>query len=422
MYDEGHYLKNSKSLVYKHLMRMKAKFRLLLTGTPLQNNLQELASLLGFILPDVFDQHAENLECVFNHKATTSEDSHAMLLSTQRIMRARSMMTPFILRRKKHQVLQHLPTKTRRVESCPLNDSQQKIYDEKVARVKEIVAEREAAKADPAKKKVTSKESINSLMELRKASLHPLLFRRHYDDNVLHDVTEACIKDPQWCESNPKLVYEDLSFMTDFEIHRMCENNPTHLGKFVLPSSSFLDSGKVSVLKDLLTEYIAAGSRCLIFSQFTMVLDILEAVLEVLNIAFFRLDGSTRVDERQDMIDQFYADETIPVFLLSTKAGGAGINLACANKVIIFDSGFNPQDDVQAENRAHRVGQTREVEVVRLICKGTIEEGIARLGESKLALDQRVAGDEAEDKKIEMEGAKTIEDMLMQGDKASEAL
>ena len=402
-------------------MRIKAKFRLLLTGTPLQNNLQELASLLGFILPDVFYQHAENLESVFNHKATTSEDSHAMLLSTQRIERARSMMTPFILRRKKYQVLQHLPTKTRRVEYCPLNDSQQAIYDEKVARVKEILAEREAAKTDPTKKKVTSKESTNTLMELRKASLHPLLFRRHYNDTLLHDITKACLKDPQWCESNPNLVYEDLSFMTDFEIHRMCDTNPIHLRKFVLPSSSFLDSGKVSALKDLLTGYIASGSRCLVFSQFTMVLDILEAVLEVLNIAFFRLDGSTRVDERQDMIDQFYADESIPVFLLSTKAGGAGINLACANKVVIFDSGFNPQDDVQAENRAHRVGQTREVEVVRLVCKGTIEEGIARLGESKLALDQRVAGEEAEDAKIEREGVKTIEDILMHGDKIDEA-
>ena len=114
------------------------------------------------------------------------------------------------------------------------------------------------------------------------------------------------------------------------------------------------------------------------------------------------------------MIDQFYKEPDITVFLLSTGAGGAGINLACANKVIIFDSSFNPQTDIQAENRAHRVGQTREVEVVRLITRGTIEEQILALGETKLALDHRVAGySEADDSKAEKEGQKTVAEMMM---------
>jgi SWI/SNF-related matrix-associated actin-dependent regulator 1 of chromatin subfamily A len=176
-----------------------------------------------------------------------------------------------------------------------------------------------------------------------------------------------------------------------------------------------MNSGKVNKLKELLEGYIKNGDRTLIFSQFTTMMDILEAVLETLSIKFMRLDGSTAMATRQDIIDQFTNDTTIPVFMLSTKAGGAGINLACANKVVILDSGFNPQDDIQAENRAHRVGQTRDVEVVRLITRGTIEEQIHALGESKLALDDRVAGaaeDAAAEKKLEADAALAVEDMF----------
>jgi len=119
------------------------------------------------------------------------------------------------------------------------------------------------------------------------------------------------------------------------------------------------------------------------------------------------------------MINEFNAeDSTIPVFMLSTKAGGAGINLATANKVIIFDSGFNPQDDIQAENRAHRIGQQRDVEVIRFVSAGTVEEAIHSMGLTKLALDSRVAGDEEDQKteqkkeEAEMEGQKMVEEML----------
>ena len=178
-----------------------------------------------------------------------------------------------------------------------------------------------------------------------------------------------------------------------------------------------MGSGKVQKLKELLHTFVANGDRTLLFSQFTTMLDILEAVLETLGIKFMRLDGDTQMDRRQDIIDQFHREEDIAVFMLSTKAGGAGINLACANKVVIFDSSFNPQDDIQAENRAHRVGQTREVEVVRLVTKGTIEEQIYALGESKLALDNRVAGEGASAKsgeiKAEQEGEKRVEQMFL---------
>jgi len=155
-----------------------------------------------------------------------------------------------------------------------------------------------------------------------------------------------------------------------------------------------MDSGKVAALLALLQQYKKNGDRALVFSQFTSVMDILGWVFDEHDINFMRMDGSTPIAERQSLMDVFYADTSIQLFMISTKSGGAGINLACANKVVIFDSSFNPQDDIQAENRAHRVGQTREVEVVRLVTKGTVEEQIYKLGVSKLELDKMVQGEE----------------------------
>ena len=409
VFDEGHALKNSKSAAYEQLMRIPARFRLLLTGTPLQNNLGELASLLGFILPQVFREHSEDLQAIFSHKAKTTDETHSALLSAQRIARARSILTPFVLRRKKHQVLKHLPTKTRRVEYCELSESQLEIYTKEQERARTIIQNREAGLK-------TGNETTNIMMNLRKASIHPLLFRCLYDDKILWKMAKACMVEEEQRNSNVDLVYEDLQVMTDFELHTLCLNWPESMSSFALKDDEWLDSGKVAKMCELLLAFRANGDRVLIFSQFVMVLNILETVLESLSMKFFRLDGGTDINERQPLIDQFYEEEDITVFLLSTKAGGAGINLACANKVIIFDSSFNPQDDIQAENRAHRVGQTREVEVIRLVTKGTIEEQIHALGETKLALDERVAGEgmtEEEERKAERMGAKKVEEMMV---------
>ncbi|KAL8975480.1 MAG: hypothetical protein Q9197_000270 [Variospora fuerteventurae] len=413
VYDEGHQLKNRKSTAYEQLMRLSSEFRLLLTGTPLQNNLTELVSLLAFIMPDIFKEHSEHLDFVFSQKAKTNYDGHAALLSAQRISRARSMMAPFILRRKKHQVLKHLPQKTRRVEWCELSQTQREIYRGEKARGLQVIADRAAGKKG-------CNETANVMMSLRKASIHPLFFRRIYDDKILRKMACDCLKESEFKDSQYELCLEDMNVMMDFELQRFCERYPSTMSKYRLNNNEWMDSGKVSKLADLLQEYKRNGDRVLVFSQFVMVIDILEDVMETLGMRFFRLDGRTKIDERQDMIDQFHADIEITVFLLSTKAGGAGINLACANKVIIFDSSFNPQEDIQAENRAHRVGQTREVEVVRLVTKGTIEEQIHALGQTKLALDDRVAGADdvtvmaAEDEKqVERQGQQAVEEMMI---------
>ncbi|KAI9806845.1 MAG: hypothetical protein M1833_002502 [Piccolia ochrophora] len=410
VYDEGHALKNSTSQRYEALMRIPAKFRLLLTGTPLQNNLRELAALLGFILPSIFKERKGDLEYIFKHKAKTTDDDHSALLSSQRIARARSMMTPFILRRKKQQVLKHLPPKTTRVEYCNLTPAQWEAYSNELQYVRDMRAAKDAGRKPP-------KERRNAIMQLRKAAIHPLLFRRLFDDTTIRMMAKDCLKEAELSDRDENAVFEDMEWFSDFQLHTFCEEHPDTMAKYNIRNDEWMDSGKVVKLSELLLKYRENGDRVLVFSQFTMVLDILEAVLETLQMQFFRLDGQTKIDERQDMIDQFHEENDVTVFLLSTKAGGMGINLACANKVIIFDQSFNPQEDVQAENRAHRVGQQREVEVVRLVTSGTIEEQIFALGESKLALDDRVSGEGASTKEevdAENEGIDMVEKMWVQ--------
>lgn len=415
IFDEGHYLRNSNTQRYQSLMRITAKCRFLLTGTPLQNSLRELASILAFIMPDIFKEVEENLEVVFKLKAKVNEaDTHGALLSTQRVQRARSMMTPFILRRKKAQVLKHLPEKTCRVEYCELTESQSKLYTAQLEKQKKVLLDRAAGKP--------SKEHANVMMRLRQAAIHPLLLRDRYDDSVIRKMSKACLREATFENSDPDVIFEELQLYQDYQCHQLATKYPKALGKFAL-KDEWMDSGKIQKLAEILRKFKENGDRTLVFSQFTSMMDILQWVLDTLDISYSRLDGSTPIAERQPLLDQFYKDESIHVFMLSTKSGGAGINLACANKVIIFDSSFNPQDDVQAENRAHRVGQTREVEVIRLVTKGTVEEQIHALGLSKLELDKMVSGedDTTKTKKsgdklsaVEEMGLEAVEQMMME--------
>lgn len=389
-------------------MRIPAKFRLLLTGTPLQNNLQELAALLAFILPAVFEERAEDLNYIFKAKATTRDKDHAALLSAQRIARARSMLTPFVLRRKKAQVLKHLPTKTCRVEYCSLHPAQKLIYDGLIDKA------RERARIRLEGGRVAKNDENNPLMQLRKAAIHPLLFRRHFNDDNIEEMADILREEePANFPPDAKRSYliDEMHSGSDFWLHQWCLLYPS-INSFDIEDLQWMDSGKVDAMINLVKSYKENGDRVLIFSQFALVLDILEAVLNSSLISFTRIDGSTKIDERQSLIDTYRDDESITAFLLTTKAGGTGINLMYANKVIIFDGSFNPQDDRQAENRAHRVGQTRDVEVVRLVTKGTIEEQIYALGQSKLVLDGRVSGDD--DAALADAGEKAVSRMLLE--------
>lgn len=427
IYDEGHLLKNSQSERYNKLMKLRARFRVLLTGTPLQNNLRELISLLSFILPSLFEENKEDLLEVFKFKAKTSQspqdaDSRSQLLSEQRIVKAKTMMTPFVLRRRKEQVLRHLPPKTHEIIYCDMTETQAEVYRTELSRNRKSIQEHnDEVKAEEDKKgaKKSKQASIaldNVLMQLRKAALHPLLFRRMYTDKKLKRMARDIMQEEQYKSANQEYIFEDMQVMNDFELNRLCQNFPITLGKDTFPSETYFDSGKVQQLRELVVEMQKNGDRVLVFSQFTQVLDILEKIMNHLNISFLRLDGQTPVEMRQDIIDKFHDEEDITVFLLSTKAGGFGINLACANVVIIFDLSFNPHDDKQAEDRAHRVGQTRSVRVIRLITKNSIEENILALANTKLALDRHVS---EENDELDPESEALVADMVLQSSAAN---
>ncbi|KZT56567.1 hypothetical protein CALCODRAFT_435549 [Calocera cornea HHB12733] len=398
VFDEGHVLKNYQSQRYQHLMQIKVPWRLMLTGTPLQNNLQELVSLLNFLLPKYFSEAQESLRAIFKVKA----DASTSFLSRERVSRAKTMMTPFVLRRRKDQVLRDLPKKTERVEYCSLSHTQTEIYRDALKRSRKELVE-VPDEDEPAKKKTRSSKapqakqpadtSSNVLMDLRKAALHPMLFRKRYTDAKLKVMAKDCLKEPEFAESRYDYVVEDMSVMSDAELQVFCEKYKS-VHKHKLSDKSWLDSGKVDTLLKLIAEYRSQGRRILVFSQFVQVLDILQHVLDKEGLRYLVLTGSTAVDVRQSLVDEFSEENDIPVFLLSTKAGGMGINLTAASVVVLFDQDFNPHNDRQAADRAYRIGQKRDVDIIKFISRGTIEEDIYRLGQTKLALDVAVAGGE----------------------------
>lgn len=227
------------------------------------------------------------------------------------------MMTPFVLRRRKIHVLKDLPKKSHRIEYCEMHPSQRVIYNDILQKQKDQIAARARGETD-------SKRDVNNvLMQLRKAASHPLLFRQIYDDTKLKIMSKEIMKDDKFSAAtghSQSAILEDMTYMWDYPLHKLCLDNPV-ISRFSLSQEEWMQAGKVELLKKLLPEMKARGDRVLLFSFFTMMLDILERVLDTLGIQYMRLDGQTKVDERQDMIDQFHEEEDITVFLLSTKAG-----------------------------------------------------------------------------------------------------
>ena len=172
-------------------------------------------------------------------------------------------------------------------------------------------------------------------------------------------------------------VYEACEQLSDLDLHLKCLRYRV-IAKLALPSSATLTSGKAQAIAKLLPELRTEGHRTLIFSQWTMVLDVLGLLLDHLGYEWRRLDGSTDVGERQRIIDEFNGDPSIDVCLLTTRAGGLGINLTSADTVILHDADFNPAADRQAMDRAHRMGQMRPVRVIRMASAGTVDGTRAR--------------------------------------------
>ncbi|XP_018107632.1 SWI/SNF-related matrix-associated actin-dependent regulator of chromatin subfamily A containing DEAD/H box 1 isoform X2 [Xenopus laevis] len=374
VFDEGHMLKNMSAIRYQHLMTLNAKSRLLLTGTPVQNNLLELMSLLNFVMPHMFSSSTSEIKRLFSSKAKSTDEQSTF--EKERIAHAKQIMKPFILRRVKNEVLKQLPPKQDQIKFCPMSKKQDQLYSGLLNKLKKSI--------DATEK---NSELCNVMMHLRKMANHPLLHRQYYTAEKLRTMSKLMLKEPTHCEANPDLIFEDMEVMTDFELHRLCGEFTT-LSQYKLEKELILDSGKFNILEKLLSDIKKKGDRVVLFSQFTMMLDIIEVFLKHHQHRYIRLDGKTQISERIHLIDEFNTDMDIFIFLLSTKAGGLGINLTSANIVILHDIDCNPYNDKQAEDRCHRVGQTKEVKVIKLIGKGTIEESMLKISQQKLRLEQ----------------------------------
>ncbi|KAK6130355.1 hypothetical protein DH2020_035912 [Rehmannia glutinosa] len=330
--DEGHRLKNYDCVLARTLVSgYRIRRRLLLTGTPIQNSLQELWSLLNFLLPNIFNS-VENFEEWFNapfaDKCDVSLTDEEQLLVIRRL---HHVIRPFILRRKKDEVEKFLPSKVQVILKCDMS-AWQKVYYQQVT---------EMGRVGLAHGSGRSKSLQNLTMQLRKCCNHPYLF----------------------------------------------------LGDYFMQRSEEMvrSSGKFELLDRLLPKLHRAGHRVLLFSQMTKLMTILGDYLALKGFQFLRLDGTTNTGDRGELLKQFNApDSPYFIFLLSTRAGGLGLNLQTADTVIIFDSDWNPQMDQQAEDRAHRIGQKKEVRVFVLVSVGSIEEVILERAKQKMGIDAKV--------------------------------
>ncbi|KAJ1878418.1 DNA-dependent ATPase fun30, partial [Kickxella alabastrina] len=362
--DEGHMVKNCMSSRYKWLMQIRTPFRLLLTGTPLQNNLQELVSLLTFILPQVFAESQPMLSHAFKNKASAaaptngagkraeSEDGDGAQTPTvaagasgavgpveaQHIGQAKTLLRPFVLRRRKCDVLSDLPSKTEIIVRMDLTPTQRRLYDSIAAPAQQggaaaeeiqrlVRMENDSALLDTAgaMNKPGSNSSGNSwistFMDMRKVADHPLLLRSQYSRDQLREMAKKLMREPDYAEANLQYILEDMEVCSDFELHQLCVKYPRHMRPYMLSDSLLLDSAKVIKLREIVGECVERGEKLLLFSQFTSMLNVLESVFKVWSIDYCRLDGQTKVDERQTMIDEFNRPgNKLPVFLLSTKA------------------------------------------------------------------------------------------------------
>ncbi|KAI8475302.1 MAG: P-loop containing nucleoside triphosphate hydrolase protein [Monoraphidium minutum] len=240
--------------------------------------------------------------------------------------------------------------------------------------------------------KLGSSRINNIFTHLRKIAQHPLLVRNNYTDAQVQEMAKIAAANNLFggqC-TVPRVTQEFMGY-SDYQLHTFCTINYGFLGAYRLDPGCLLTSGKLQELDRLLRELKERGSRPLIFSQWTSVLDVMEWFLHERGMAFYRLDGSTNVTDRLSICDSFNApDSPAFAFLLSTRAGGQGLNLTGADTVILHDVDFNPQVDRQAEDRCHRLGQTRKVTVYRLVCDNTVDADIYAIQQRKLRLDAAV--------------------------------
>ncbi len=336
--DEAQHIKNRRSQNAAALRALRSRARFLLTGTPLENSLDDLRSLFEFLLPGYLTRVPAGLR------------GDERLWFDERL---RAQTAPYILRRTKRAVAPELPEKLEQTVWCEMTPAQSKLYRDTQEKSERELFDLEAGGASETKLQFAA---LTQLLRLRQICCDPRLV-------------------------GPALGAAPSRAEPDSAASKPETRDPT--------SSAFADSAKLESFREILAEALDDGHRLLVFSQFTSLLALLRADLDEQGIAHCYLDGSMTTSARQAQVDRFQnvsAPDAPPVFLLSLKAGGTGLNLTAADTVVHFDPWWNPAAEAQATDRAHRIGQTRVVTSYKLVASGTVEEKVLALQDEKRAL------------------------------------
>uniref|UniRef100_A0A8D1F504 DNA helicase n=1 Tax=Sus scrofa TaxID=9823 RepID=A0A8D1F504_PIG len=362
--DEAHRLKNRNCKLLEGLKLMALEHKVLLTGTPLQNSVEELFSLLNFLEPSQFPSETAFLE------------EFGDLKTEEQVKKLQSILKPMMLRRLKDDVEKNLAPKQETIIEVELTNIQKKYY--------RAILEKNFSFLTKGANQHNMPNLINTMMELRKCCNHPYLINGA-EEKILEDFRKTHSPDAP-----------------DFQLQAMIQA-----------------AGKLVLIDKLLPKLIAGGHKVLIFSQMVRCLDILEDYLIQRRYTYERIDGRVRGNLRQAAIDRFCKpDSDRFVFLLCTRAGGLGINLTAADTCIIFDSDWNPQNDLQAQARCHRIGQSKAVKVYRLITRNSYEREMFDKASLKLGLDKAVLQDinrKGSTNGVQQLSKMEVEDLLRKG-------
>jgi len=377
--DEAHRLRNIKGKLLECMKEISARgtlhygfqSRVLMTGTPLQNNTQELWTLLNFIEPYKFPS-LEDFQLNFGNMA-----------NREQVEALQREISPYMLRRVKEDVAKDIPAKEETVIDVELTSIQKQYY--------RAIFEHNHAFLSMGASRTNAPKLMNIQMELRKCCNHPFLL----------DGVEQRETDRFYSESLNNGEFKGKS--SDEQQIMINESGYVHT------------SGKMVLLDKLLPKLREEGHKVLIFSQMVKMLDLISEYAEFRGFRHERLDGRVRGNERQKSIDRFETEKDSFMFLLSTRAGGVGINLTAADTCIIFDSDWNPQNDVQAQARCHRIGQTKDVRIYRLVTSRTFEQEMFDRASKKLGLEQAVLGTFNQDDDDDKPTSKEMEQLLKKG-------